>query len=246
MATSDRPQRLLGHVRDPEEPHGFAVLIGNYTKSLLLTAMCPGSRPPSNARHHGEVHLHVSHARITQPVFLAEGDLPVHNRLPSAPKSYRCHEIDEDCLLADVHQAAQAANEVYQRFLFPFVDVTCLFVADIGRPDRAIECLASWAATEPSSTSPIRPVLLVVVPREHNQRMRGELARMSQQAGPASLTRLFQSIVIVTFSPTQRRMWQRKQLGTLRRKVHEAICVVHRERRDKSFLFSARHTVAFL
>lgn len=115
LEVSDRPRRLLGEIAHPGYPVGFAVLIGNRTKSLALSNMCPRIKCPRGPRHHGEVHLHVSHARATNPFIIADADLPTYSRLPTTSPSYHCHETEE-YLFSDglsMLQAAEAADRIY-------------------------------------------------------------------------------------------------------------------------------------
>lgn len=246
---SDRPSRVLDDVRNPEEPAGLAMLIGNQTKLRLLSTMHPGLPVPKSARHHGEVHLHVSNARATNPIVLADRDIPAHGRLPTSSTTHRCHETTGHRLSDDASytpKAAQAADLVTQQVVFPFADVVCLFVSDLGGADLAVQHLAAWAASARGSTSPVRPGLLLVVPRGEKKEMQVAVDRMTQPGDPASLRAHFQYINIAALSPTTKPAWERKQLMALRRRLYQAVELAQRERCRAGLLFSMRHTVSLL
>ena len=249
LDTSDRPSRVLDDVGTPEEPAGLAMLIGNQTKLRLLSTMRPGLPVPKSARHHGEIHLHVSNARATEPLVLGDGDIPAHGRLPTSSTTHRCHEspchrLSDDASYAP--KAAQAADLIYQQVVFPLADVVCLFVADLGGADLVIRRLAAWAASARGSTSPVRPRLLLVVSRGEKKDMQAARDRMTQPGDPASLRAHFQHINIAALSPTRKPAWERKQLMALRRRLYQAVELVQRERCRAKLLFSVRHTVTLL
>jgi hypothetical protein len=248
LETTDRPARLLEEVADQDRPAGFAVLVGNQTKSLLLSDLCPAARPPKGSRHHGEIHLHVSRVRATRPTMVADGDLPAHNRLPTSAQPYRCHATTERLFAAtsSERRAGETADKIYQTLVFPFVDVLCLFVADIGGPDRAVQYLAAMAARERSHTSAAGPVLLLVVPRGQKKKMQRAVESIGRPGDTLAIPGHFQRVTIVTFAPSRSATWRRRQITTLRRKLFEALDTVQESRRRTDSLFAARHTAAFL
>lgn len=248
LETTDRPARLVEEVADDDWPAGFAVLIGNTTKSLLLSNLCPTIGHHKGPRHHGEIHLHVSRARAARPTVVADGDLPTHNRLPTSTRTYRCHETTNRLLAVTSarRRASQTADEIYQKLLFPFVDVVCLFVADAGGPDGAMEQIAAWVARDQSHTAAAGPVLLLVVPRGQKKKMQKAVETMVRPDAPLAIPGHFQRVTIVAFAPSRSAVWQRKQLTMLRRKFFEALDTAQDSRRRTGALFAARHTVAFL
>ena len=247
LETTDRPVRLLEEVAN-DWPAGFAVLIGNHTKSLLLSNLCPTTVHHKGPRHHGEIHLHVSRVRAARPTVIADGDLPAHNRLPTSARPYRCHEATNRlfAVTSSGRRASQTADEIYQKLLFPFVDVVCLFVADVGGPDRAMEQVAAWMARDQSQSAAASPVLLLVVPRGQKKKMQKAVETIVRLGAPPAVPGLFQRVTIVTFTPSRSAAGQRRQLTILRRKFFETLDTVQESRRRMGALFAARHTVAFL
>jgi hypothetical protein len=245
LEASDRPRRLLQNIARADDPVAFALLIGNKTKGLLLSELCAGLRLPNGLRHHGEVHLHLSQASTTQPVVVAESDIPAHNRLPRSSRSHRCHETSSAPFSnGPPHSSVEAADDVHHRLLLPLVDIVCLFVADIGGIDNAIQRLRAWSDRGSPSTSPIRPALLLVVARGETSRMRAAVSSASRHGSP--LDSYFHSVTVVAFRPASNGLRVRKQVRSLRRRLLQLTELVHRDRHRTGYLFSARHTVAYL
>lgn len=71
---------------------------------------------------------------------IANGDIPTHNRLPTSSGLHRCHEGMEQSFLEGtlLPEPVEVVDEIYERLLFPSVDLVCLFAADIGGTDNAV------------------------------------------------------------------------------------------------------------
>lgn len=240
LETTDRPHRLTEEFSYEDKP-GVALLIGSQTKSMVLSDLCSKAKRPQGLRHHGDIHLHASHVRPTRPFLIADGDIPTHNRLSTCSKSYRCHESQETPFLKEplVGRAGEIADKIYQRVLIPFADVICLFVADIGGADFAIQRLAAWVPQDQLHTSPFKPVLLLVISRGQKKRVQSAVEGMTG-------LNYFEQVRIVTFSPSHSAMWQRRQILMLRRRLFQAIDLAQERRRHAGSLFSACHLAAFI
>ncbi len=248
IEVSDRPHQILDKLRNPDTPVGFALLIGNQMKSVFLSNLCPHVQCADNSRHHGEIHLNVSHARATKPIFLADGDIPLHNRLPIRSKTYHCHESTDVPLSLDkvVTNYVEAADEMYKNFLFPFVDVICLFVSDIGGPNNATQRLATWIASTRTFASPILPALVLIVSKGDKRKMQMIIDDMMRPDESTGLAGYFHHISIIAVSPTTKAAWLRKQVMFLRQRLYQTIESIQGVRKDTGYDLSASHTVDLL
>ncbi|KAI9146754.1 Vegetative incompatibility protein [Paramyrothecium foliicola] len=233
-------------------PVGFLSLIGNQTKSVVLSQLgvrCEGSL----RRRHGELHLHLALNPLNKPLIIADGDLPAHSRLPRVSKPYRCHEVSERRFMNEtddtVESAINLADTVHHRILLPFVDVQCLFVADIGGVDTTVRRLATWAAVPVRSTAAdIRPVLVLVVTRGQVKKMKAALNALPEfDKRTSALGKHFRQVRIIVFNPTRRTNRKNgKQQRVLRRALIQSMNSVHRDRNQLGLLFSAFHTAHLL
>lgn len=244
LEVSDRPSRLLEELPDDTKPAGFITLLGNQVKSLLLADLCPQLKTITTTRQNGEIHLHVSNVRPTTPVIIGDGSIPNHNRLPTAPRSYQCHETVHKVLSPDqrLRRASELTDEAYQKLLFPFADVICLFVADIGGTDSAVRRITHWVANERlTSTS---STLLLISSRGQKSAMK--LAIENLKFGGYSLHDQFLRVEIMTLSPSRNSLWQKRQITRLRQRVFHMTRVAQEARQRTGSLFSARHATALM
>ncbi|KAI9146675.1 LOW QUALITY PROTEIN: Phospholipase A1 [Paramyrothecium foliicola] len=148
-----------------------------------------------------------------------------------------------------VESAINLADTVHHRILLPFVDVQCLFVADIGGVDTTVRRLATWAAVPVrSTTADIRPVLVLVVTRGQVKKMKAALNALPEfDKRTSALGKHFRQVRIIVFNPTRRTNRKNgKQQRVLRRALIQSINSVHRERNQLGLLFSAFHTAHLL
>ncbi|KFA53721.1 hypothetical protein S40293_09644 [Stachybotrys chartarum IBT 40293] len=168
LEVSDRAQKLLDSLPKPDKQSpSLILLVGNQSKLRLLQKLGISATGPRGNRGHGEVHMSVvpSTARSNSPILIADGDVPVHNRLGGPWKTPPCHEISVRPFDASLVQrkAVGAADHVYHRVVLPFVDVVCLFATDLGGTERAASHLARWMKQGQPSTSEILPWLIIVI-----------------------------------------------------------------------------------
>ena len=252
LDVSDRPSRLLHALESVDAPVGFLTLIGNQTKSVVLSQFGVRCDGPLRRRH-GEFHLHIATNHLNKPLIIADGDLPTHSRLPRVSKPHRCHEVSERPFINEtddtVESAISLADTVYNRTLLPFVDVQCLFVADIGGVDVTVRRLAAWVAVPVRpTTADIRPILVLVVTRGQAKKMKAALNSMPEfDKRKSALGKHFRQVRIVVFHPVRRTNRKNgKQQRVLRRALLHSMNSAHRDRSRLGLLFSAFHTAHLL
>ena len=252
LDVSDRPLRLLHAVESVDAPVGFLTLIGNQTKSVVLSQLGVRCNEPLRRRH-GEFHLHIAPNNANKSLIIADGDLPTHSRLPRVSKPHGCHEVKERPFVNEMDDTVEStitlADTVHHRILLPFVDVQCLFVADIGGVDVTVRRLASWAAVPiRSTTADIRPILVLVVTRGQAKKMKAALNALPEfDKRKSALGNHFRQVRIVVFNPTRRtNRKDGKQQRVLRRALLQSMNSAYRDRSRLGLLFSAFHTAHLL
>ncbi|KAH6986814.1 hypothetical protein EDB80DRAFT_590113, partial [Ilyonectria destructans] len=106
-------------------------------------------------------------------VIIADGDVPTYNRLSIIYKPLSYYEIIKE-LFSEIKprgKIIEVADNIYYRVLAPYVDVVCLFVADIGGIKHALQRLAVWLSKGPLSTSPVCPQFVLVVDNRERQEL---------------------------------------------------------------------------
>lgn len=251
LEVTDRPHRLLEDIRDPDGLSPcFLVLIGNQSKRLALTRLRIGNARLCNKRGHGDVHLFVSSARgyKDKPVIIADGDIPVHNRLPTSCRAPRCHEtVGENFPSENIaKRAVEVADDVFHRSLFPFADVICIFAQDIGGVESSVRRLTAWWEKGQASSSPIRPRVLLVVNKEEEKGTRIALKEALRAREGTAVTDCLGDISILCLPERSSRTTKRKSGTTatwdiFRHKIFTSLELARKSRQRSNFLFSARH-----
>ncbi|KAI5465163.1 hypothetical protein BGZ63DRAFT_350184 [Mariannaea sp. PMI_226] len=252
VEASDRPMRLLNDLAHPEEPVGFVLLLGNRHKAAALRRLGVDLPPTKCRRSHGEIHLTVCSLSndAQRPVIVADGDLPSHNRLPIIRDPRQCHETIEQraSMLQPGDRVAPIADDVYHRLLFPFLDVVCLFVSDIGGVDCAVPRLRAWFEKGLASTCPIQPRLMLVVSQGQEEEMQAAVDQMIRDTEP---TRCFQRIQVVCLSDTSTEAPCRApptttSIQALQKELVASLSLVQNARQQRGYLLSARHSSRLL
>lgn len=243
LEASDLPQRLIPEMDNADDPIASALLIGSRTKNLFITALGVNRRTSKIRAGHGECHIH--HTRILgrDPFLLVEGGIPTHNKLPVPCKTHTCHEITTNVMVEVAPKAIDAANDIYSRIVFPLVDVVCVFVADIGGISKALRHLETWAARGRTSTCPIPPALLLVVPKGQKSIAETALSESGNRESPELLSQFFQSIRVVSLPQSTN---QAKQYHSVRNELLHLAKAVQASKQQSGWLFSALHVTEFL
>lgn len=254
LEISDRPLRLLKEIQDPSTSVGVVLLIGGLDKSVALTNLAVRSGDSKSRRSHGEIHLLLSSLSddAGRQVIIADGDVPTHNRLPTICKPPSCHEIIEEPFseIKPRGKIVDVADDIYHRVLAPHVDVVCLFVADIGGIEHALQRLAAWLSKGPSSTSPVCPQFVLVVDNRERQELQVALHEMACNEMTTAAREITEHVRVVTL-PNNRSTARHsnKCLGqgkSLQRELLNCLKASHEVRKRSGYLFSARHIARFL
>lgn len=180
-----------------------------------------------------------------RPIIVADGDLPSHNRLPSAKESQGCHETSWTALetTSRSRPATEMTQDIYHRLLFPHADVICLFVTDLGGPAVVGSVLKSWLHKGKPSTSPLRPSLVLVVDDRERVGLRSIVSQICQDEEQALVSRFLSVRVVGTASKVRTR---RRRTKAVRRELLHGLNCGFDERSGNGYLFSSLHFVAFL
>lgn len=260
LQVTDRPVRLLNDVYsiDNATP-SLVLLVGNQHKASALKTLGIDHRNPQGYRKHGDVHLSlVQPERLqmsTQPILLAECDVPKNNRLLPSCQRPRCHEVVEQVLPANWTRTRQAkashiANLVYHRLILPFIDALCLFVDDLGGLQDVARMLGAWLDQGEPSTSQALPSLILVSHDDLGSEALTCLEDLVQSETSVSLYSRYQHISFITLSSwwhfrrsTKHRQWH---WDSFREALETSLQHAREVRSAESLLFSATHFLSFL
>lgn len=256
LQVSDRPKRLLAAIGpEPAEGSALVLFIGNKRKADAIRRLGLNYRSSSGQRGHGDVHLFVvPNGQLPRPTIIADSDIPNHNRVQSWRATSRCHEAT-DYPLASEDTSRQgprnAADIVYQRLLFPFADVVCIFTDDIGGMTVAARRLAAWLNCGRPSNGPVLPWLLVVV--EEKVKRGGivdELERRVTAHTGIELSTRFEGIRAVHLSARpnlrHRQRYKYRHWASFDRELCGLVECSGRMRAESSHLYSTKHLTAYL
>ncbi|ODA75779.1 hypothetical protein RJ55_08725 [Drechmeria coniospora] len=245
LEESDRLQRLLTDIDNVDDPIGTILLIGNQTKCRIGAALGLDYGALKGRPHHSECHLHVTRLQDKRPILLIDGDISTHNRLPRSCTPHTCHETMVKPIFEGTStvKSMDTANEIYSRVIMPLADVVCMFVADIGGIQKAVHHLTAWAANGKASTSPIRPALVLVVPRGQKSNAESALNTLSGHQGPDSLCHYFQQISVLCLSNQKKQL---KQCQPVPKELLRLMDVVQGHKLQSGWLFSTIHAAEFL
>lgn len=193
----------------------------------------------------GEVRLH-EQKHATSGLFttvIAEVEASMTHRLPKPWTHQSCHEVYEAAFQAE--NAQQAIAMVYNRVLFPFVDVLCVFLDDLGGVQGTCEKLASWYMEFCPSTSPVRPALILVTTVDAEQTFES----FWKLVGP-EIHEMFSGVKCVAIS--ERRQLRRGRYsrslawGPLKQAIKTSQLAIFQARSAAGFQLSTVHVDAFI
>ncbi|CAM1503442.1 Fc.00g082180.m01.CDS01 [Cosmosporella sp. VM-42] len=258
LDVSDRLTRILDNVPNRNQPAGLVVLIGNHHKRLTLAKLGIPDETPKAHRTQGEFHFHAPLPQGHEEglILVADGDQPVHNRVPWTRPATRCHHITSKPFARNETPAkmVDVASSLFHKALWPFADVVCLFVTDVGGVDRAIGILKTWLAEGPPSTSTIQALLLLAVDEAEGAELKAAIGLLRRRELASALSERFRDLHVVILPAgtldggPQTRL--RSRVGghrqTLDRRILGCLKANQVRRRQLGHLFSAAHTVEFL
>ncbi|GKT51711.1 phospholipase A I [Colletotrichum spaethianum] len=258
IESSDRAQRLLDSLPRPDSQYpSTLVLIGNATKRVAMQRLGVDITPPNTTRGHGEIHLSLAPVGASggRPTLIADADIPPHKRLGRPRKSTLCHELVTRSIStahgATIPSTAVASGDhVYNRMLFPFADVVCLFADDVGGVEVVAQRLASWLTLETPSTSSVRPWLVVVTNGGEESSARNRLLEAVRKRTTVHVSERFHGVRVISLADTSSRSLRRR-LHSLRWDIlsNELSYMAETKRVERvlaSCLFAATHLAGLL
>ncbi|PWI65014.1 hypothetical protein PCL_08373 [Purpureocillium lilacinum] len=249
LEITDRPRRLLGDIKNADnQAPSFLVLIGNRSKQVAMTRLRIGNARLCSRRGHADFHLFLSSAREfkDKPLVIADGDIPLHHRLPIACRTPRCHEITASELApaAIRGDVADMADNVLHRSLLPIADVVLLFTQDLGGVEFSMRRVNAWLKKGAASCSRAQPRLVLVVAKEEQSHallaIRDSMRKMDLRAT------CFEDISVLCM-PDGAARCTRQNSGPvanweiLRHKLFTSLELSRQTRKRSALLFSARH-----
>ncbi|KAH6868994.1 acyl transferase/acyl hydrolase/lysophospholipase [Thelonectria olida] len=256
LEITDRPQRLLEDFQNPDSDRGgLLMLIGNRSKRAAFTTLRI-QNGTLGQRGNGEVHLFASSFKGREAIrfLIADADIPRHGRLPFACRNPPCHNVAGERFTARVNpkSASEFSDKLFHKSLFPFADVVCLFVADVGGIEASIRRLASWLDLGRSSTASLRPRLFFIVNKEDEKHARTCLREFKSSIDKSTLEDVFQSVSILAVPSRPSKNGRHKKRSrtrcwdVLRHEVLRSLEASRETRKRSGYLFSIRHLAAFL
>ncbi|KAL0933537.1 uncharacterized protein CTRU02_212500 [Colletotrichum truncatum] len=258
IESSDRAKRLLDSLPRPDCQYpSTLVLIGNATKRIVMQRLGVDITRPNTTRGHGEIHLSLAPVGAAggRPTLIADADIPPHKRLGRPRKSPLCHElvtrsISTSLSVAIPSTAVEAGDRVYNRMLFPFADVVCLFADDIGGVEIVAQRLASWLDLESPSTSSVRPWLVVVTNGGEENSARSQLLHAVRKRTDAHVSERFHGLRVISLADTSPKSL-RRHLHSLRWDIlsNELSYMTETKRVERVLaycLFSATHLAGLI
>lgn len=255
LETSDRAQRLLDNLPRPEEQSpSLITLVGNHAKLQALRELGISSIGASK-RGHGEIHLSLlpSSEHTDNPILIADGNVPLQNRLGRPWKPQLCHELSVRPFPDDLtfEKPVNIADYIYHRALFPFTDVICFFATDLGGIKRVVQHLARWMDKGQPSSLDIHPWLIIVVDDGVEQDVLAMFWELIRTEMSMDITDRFAGVRIVSLIGTLsrckgRRRSRRDPWGRLSHEIVNISHLARQARQRANCLFSARHLAGFL
>ncbi len=255
LETSDRAERLLDNLPTPEEQWpSLLTLVGNQSKLQVLRELGIANTGARGKRGHGEVHLSIvpSTERTDCPVLVADGDIPVQNKLGRPLKPQLCHEMSVRQFPNDPvpEKPVHIADRIYYRAIFPFTDVICFFATDLGGIGRVVQQLARWVDGGRPSTMEFRPWLVIVVDDGVEEDMLSLFWDLTRTETTIDMMDTFGGVRVISLSkiiPRRgRRRSHRGPWDTLTQELLNLIQLPRLVRTRLRCLFSALHFAGFL
>lgn len=253
---TDRPHRLLTEMKRPEARYpSLMVLIGNQDKQLALARLRIGNAWSCRKRSHGEIHLLPSSLKMYKdvPIFIADSDIPTHNRLPTACRKTQCHEIHSETLSTDAPTAKgiELTDRTLRRSVLPFADVVCLFVEDVGGINSAMGHIASWIRHGPVSTASFHPKLFLMVNEGQQGATQRAIDGLLSNVGVTAVSDCLSDISILSIPNRCSRAARCRAASAaswqyMRQRLVRSLRDARRSRSCANGMFSAHHFFRFL
>ncbi|KHO10731.1 MYND finger family protein [Metarhizium robertsii ARSEF 23] len=256
LQVSDRPTRLLAALGSEGSMSSALVLfIGNMQKAEAVRKLGINYRSERGRRGHADVHLFIApKGKFSMPTIVAEGDLPIHNRMQSRSPPSRCHEATDyslSCSDGGGKWTSKHADMVYHRLVLPFADVVCLFLDDLGGVNLAARKLAAWLNYGRASSSSVLPWLFLVAEEGRSgDHMIADFERGVRAETSINLLTRFQGVRAVSLSarssPRHKQCYIYRQWHKFQDELSDLIDCATETRIKARYLYSMKHLVAFL
>ncbi|KAK2024520.1 hypothetical protein LX32DRAFT_705335 [Colletotrichum zoysiae] len=258
IESSDRAQRLLDSLPRPDSQYpSTLLLIGNAAKRIAMQKLGVDITRPNTTRGHGEIHLALAPGGASgeRPTLIADADIPPHKRCGRPRQSMLCHELVTRSIatpegVAVPSMAVEAGDRVYNRMLFPFADVVCVFADDVGGVEIVAQRLASWLELEAPSASSVRPWLVVVTNGGEEDSARCQLLQAVRKRTNVHVSERFHGVRVMSLADTSprslRRHLQSPRWDILTNELTYMTETKRVERVLASCLFSATHLARLL
>ncbi|KAL7783441.1 patatin-like phospholipase-like protein [Trichoderma ceciliae] len=256
LQVTDRPTRLLDLIRDPDvEAPSLVFLVGNRRKDIGLQQLGIKTTNERGQRDHGDIHMFLaSTAELAtpQPVFVAESDISIDMNSQSYPTPSQCHEVTEQILPSNFssRSGSSAVDYMYHRLIFPFADVICLFVDDLGGAADVAQRIAYWLTQGEPSQSQFMPHLVLVAEDEMEASILEEIKGHLRSKTNVDLYSRFEKISLVYLTTWRRlrhgRNYCLRQWDSFKKVLAASIGSRRRTRAHDQTLYSAIHFVQFL
>lgn len=258
LTVSNRLEKLVQQIPDRYNAKpSLIVLIGEKAKSQALRQLfnIKQTRLFRNQRYKGEVHLNLySDCSSPGPLLVADGRLGESQVPKKHAGPERCHQERQISIPNDTIGGTQICRHditsvVYQRLLFPFADVFCLFANDLGGlrdVARQLACLSQ--KPNPSTLAPKTfPQILVVtscIAADRDDDLRGMFLYMFREESQKDFNECFPGLDIVSIGSTMR-FSSGAQYRSLKERILGMCSKARQAREDHRVHFSAEHMRAY-
>ena len=135
------------------------------SKSAILRQIFPHNNLSRKAQYNSFVNLYINNTitAAAYPLFFVESN--ISKPIASERVLIHCHEIKTYLLpQSEGLETTTVASSLYNRLIFPFVDVICIFVDDFTGLSEVYDLVASWMKQSSLSSLPItvRPRIIIV------------------------------------------------------------------------------------
>jgi hypothetical protein len=149
----------------------LVVLIDEASSKTLVDQVLP---KPTRRTGHGEVRgislqLDADTAFSDRPVFIARSNLAACSKLTPEPDIALCHSQIIREVQRPVGTLHDLVHDLHCELLYPFVDVVCLFSAELGGMNGVLHHLEAWCKHVQRAPLTPRPRILVVAAPEERR-----------------------------------------------------------------------------
>ena len=258
LAVSDRLDTISTQIPKPDtQTPSLFVLIGNRAKSVALRELfgVKKKRRLIPKRIPSEIHLHVDASSIFNeiPLLIADSEIPL-KALRAKISSAKCHEVTKRLIQrpAGSCRLDEISGGIYTQFLFPFVDVFCLFSEDLGGFEQVARHLAAWfeqcqTSTVPRSTRPRVVIVTEKIPpgAENEKEARKAFLWLLSEEMTGDLFEQISAIDIIALFPAGSLSVDARH-RLLKERIMSGSDQVQKSRKQMGLSFCLRHFFAFL